>query len=208
MAVVITDSMFNSMFDKQTKKPSVSVEIVSLPPTPPPEVSGSPLWSSNTYTHQQERQSPTEPDSVVAVIGVGYVGTHLVEAFAGCYNVIAFDLSEKRLQEVSNQLKGLPIHFTSSAADISEASHVLISVPTILNEDKKVDTTYLRSAIATVEKYVKPGSTIVIESSVAVGMTRQLVGPLMASKNLKVGMSPEVNNPQVRFCSTQISHTY
>ncbi|KAF2794229.1 nucleotide sugar dehydrogenase [Melanomma pulvis-pyrius CBS 109.77] len=187
------------MFVSQIKKSWVTVDVVSLPPTPPPEVSSSPLWSSNAYENQQEELSPTESNSVVAVIGVGYVGTHLVEAFASRYNVIAFDLSERRLQEVSSQLKGLPIHFTSSPADISEASHILISVPTILNEDKRIDTTYLRSAIATVEKYVKSGSTIIIESSVAVGMTRQLVGPLMASKNLKVGMSPERVDPGRTF---------
>ena len=199
MAVHMTKpSMLDNLFVSQAKKPSVTVEVVSLPPTPPPEVDCfSPIWSSNTQANQPGDSSPIEPESVVAVIGVGYVGTHLVEAFAGHYRVIAFDLSEKRLHEVSSQLTG-PIHFTSSAADISEASHVLISVPTILNEDKRIDTTYLRSAIATVEKHVKPGSTIVIESSVAVGMTRQLVGPLMASKNLLVGMSPEVHtNPPV-----------
>ena len=145
-------------------------------------------------TDQQQELNPVEQESIVAVIGVGYVGTHLVEGFAKHYNVIAFDLSERRLAEVSKQLTGLPIQFTSNAKDISEASHVLISVPTILKDDKTIDTAYLRSAIATVEKYVKPGSTVAVESSVAVGMTRELVGPLMASKNLKVGMSPEVSD--------------
>lgn len=72
-------------------------------------------------------------------------------------------------------------------------------MPTILTDDKKVDPTYLRNAIATVEKYVKPGSTIVIESSVVVGMARSLVGPLMASKNFKVGMSPERVDPGRTF---------
>ncbi|KAF2845796.1 nucleotide sugar dehydrogenase [Plenodomus tracheiphilus IPT5] len=145
------------------------------------------------------RLSPVESESIVAVLGVGYVGTHLVEAFAGHYQVIAFDLSEKRLAEVSRQLTGLPIQFTSNAKDISAASHVLISVPTILKDDKSIDTAYLRSAIATVEKYVRPGSTVVVESSVAVGMTRELVGPLMATKNLKVGMSPERVDPGRTF---------
>lgn len=92
---------------------------------------------------------------------------------------------------MSNQLSGLTIQFTSNTKDISEASHVLISVPTILNEDKTIGTTYLRTTIATVEKHVKPGSPVVVESSVAVGMAHSLVGPLMASKNLKFGLSPE-----------------
>ena len=124
------------------------------------------------------------------------MGTHLVEAFAHHYKVVAFDLSEKRLLEVAEQLDDeLPIQFTSSALDIRQANHFLISVPTLLNTDKSINTTYLQSALATVEQHAHPGSTIVIESSVAVGTTRQLVGPLMASKNFKVGMSPERVDP-------------
>jgi UDP-N-acetyl-D-mannosaminuronate dehydrogenase len=197
MAITFTDSMFIDKFMPLGKKPEATLTIVSLPPTPPPEESNKPFAfiDEGAQTTQQRHLSPTEPESVVAVIGVGYVGTHLVEAFAGHYKVIAFDLSTKRLDVVSQELTGLPIHFTSNSEDISEASHILISVPTILTEDKKIDTTYLRSAIATVEKYAKAGTTIVVESSVAVGMTRQLVGPLMASKNFKVGMSPEVRHP-------------
>jgi nucleotide sugar dehydrogenase len=200
--ITFNEGMFNDKFALLDKKPEIIVTECSLPLTPPPEeINESPFWTTENPIQVEEVQTlnTSEPESIVAVIGVGYVGTHLVEAFANHYNVIAFDLSTKRLDEVSKQLTGLPIQFTSNAADISQATHVLISVPTILTDDKKVDTTYLRSAIATVEKYVKPGSTIVVESSVAVGMTRELVGPLMASKNFKVGMSPERVDPGRTF---------
>jgi UDP-N-acetyl-D-mannosaminuronate dehydrogenase len=190
------DFLSSVPFPGLLKKDSVTVEVtaISLPPTPPPErVRIDSVWESEEPTTQNKSSSPLEPSPIVAVIGVGYVGTHLVEAFAHHYNVVAFDLSEKRLLQVAEQMGDLPIQYTFSASDISQASHFLISVPTLLNNDKTIDTTYLRSAIATVEQYARPGSTIVIESSVAVGMTRTLVGPLMASKNFKVGMSPEVS---------------
>ncbi|KAH9203654.1 hypothetical protein DL95DRAFT_241334, partial [Leptodontidium sp. 2 PMI_412] len=134
-------------------------------------------------------------DSLVAVIGVGYVGTHLASAFAQQYNVLAFDVSERRLCEVAKEFKNLPVRCTSSAADLSEADYFLISVPTVLNQDKTINTTYLQSAVASVERYARPGSTVVVESSVAVGMTRKLLGPLISSKRLKVGMSPERVDP-------------
>lgn len=207
MAVTFTDSMFANKSFSIDKKPEMTVTTVCLPLTPPAEEDpNSPKWDIEepAKTVSQQEVESTKPESIVAVIGVGYVGTHLVEAFAGHYNVIAFDLSEQRLAKVAQLLPGLPIQFTSNAKDISEATHVLISVPTILKDDKSIDTAYLRSAIATVEKYVKPGSTVVVESSVAVGMTRELVGPLMASRNLKVGMSPEVSQP---FCSIPNSPT-
>jgi nucleotide sugar dehydrogenase len=176
---------------------TVRVVEPSPPQSPPPESEISFPIHQISHEHDQNRPSlPTvEPQPVVAVIGVGYVGTHLVEAFAHHYNVIAFDLSTKRLSEVASQLAGLPIEYTSKASDIRRASHFLISVPTLLNADKTIDTTYLRCAISTVEQYARPGSTIVIESSVAVGMTRALVGPLMLTKSFLVGMSPERVDP-------------
>lgn len=164
----------------------------TAPPTPPPEFSVTAEWSKGSLPSQLGTFAQTETSPLVAVIGVGYVGTHLVEAFAHHYTVIAFDVNQQRLSYVADKLKGQPIRFTSCAANLAEASHFLISVPTLLNPDKSIDTTYLQDAIANVEKYAKPGSTVIVESSVAVGMTRQLVGPLLASKNFKVGMSPEV----------------
>jgi nucleotide sugar dehydrogenase len=136
-----------------------------------------------------------EPLPTVAVVGCGYVGKHLVETFAWHYNVIAFDVSDNRLIELSQELRSSTIRFTSKASDLAKASHILISVPTVLNHDKTIDTTYLRSAIAVVARHAQPGATVVVESSVAVGMTRSLVGPLMSSKGLKVGMSPERVDP-------------
>lgn len=169
---------------------------VALPPSPPPEAENFPVHQvRHSYDHQRPTLTSSGPNPVVAVIGVGYVGARLVEAFAHYYKVVAFDLSDRRLHEVADQLNNLPIQFTSRASDISQASHFLISVPTLLNADKTIDTTYLRSAISTVEQYAVPGSTIVIESSVAVGMTRSLVGPLMHSRKFLVGVSPERVDP-------------
>lgn len=158
-----------------------------FPPTPPPdsEKDISVFWS-------QSYSIPPTLTPVVAVIGVGYIGTHLVAAFARQYKVIAYDVSDERLKLVARDFLDLPVSFTSDAARISEASHFLIAVPTILTEDRSIDAKYLQAAINTVEKYARPGSTIIVESSVAVGMTRQLLGPLMKSRNFKVGMSPEV----------------
>lgn len=184
----------------QQKKSSVEGSLAfQFPPTPPSELRTDLLDCLYDTLDITSNGSPIRPEAspLVAVIGVGYVGTHLVEAFAHHYNVLAFDLSLQRLQTVARDLEGLPISFTSDAARIREASHILISVPTILKDNKSIDTTYLRSAIATIETYARPGSTVVMESSVAVGMTRELVGPLMASKNLKVGMSPEVCTPKI-----------
>jgi hypothetical protein len=136
---------------------------------------------------------PTNAKPVVAVIGVGYVGTHLVESFSSYYDIIAFDVSEHRIREMSQKYQSISsVRFTTMPGDISEATHILISVPTLLHGDNTIDTSYLQNALSAVATHARPGSTVVIESSTAVGMTRQLLGPIAAEKHFFAGMSPEV----------------
>jgi nucleotide sugar dehydrogenase len=130
---------------------------------------------------------------VVAVVGVGYVGSRLVEAFAKAYSVVAFDISKQRAEEVARRFKGLSVRSTWRAADLAGAEVFLISVPTSLNQDKTINTTSLEKAVQSIAEHARHGSTVVMESSVAVGMTRKLLGPLVATKKAKVGMSPEVS---------------
>lgn len=163
-----------------------------LPDTPPPEeLDDVKFWASKGQTFQ-----PIAPldEPVVAIIGVGYVGVHLVTTFASQYKVIAFDISEKRLKAVARELNQYPsITFTTDATQLASATHYCVSVPTLLLSDKRIDTSFLREAIGNIALYARPGATVVIESSVAVGMTRQLLAQLMISRGLYGGMSPEVS---------------
>ena len=154
---------------------------------------------------------------VVAVLGVGYVGTHLVDTFSTKHSVIGFDVSPNRIKTLLQQqaeqrkiqLASLmnqpqqqqldeseavePVHYTSDAGDLRQATHFLISVPTLLRQDGTVDASYLCKALQLLEEHARTGATIVIESSVAVGMTRELLGPLAMQRGFLAGMSPEVS---------------
>jgi nucleotide sugar dehydrogenase len=55
-----------------------------------------------------------------------------------------------------------------------------------------VDTSKLQNALDTIFACARIGSTIIIESSVAVGMTRSLLGKMVQERQLKACMSPEV----------------
>lgn len=139
--------------------------------------------------------TPVNPNEepVVAVIGVGYVGAHLIGSFSSKYKVLGYDISEDRVREIQKDyVHNGRVSFTSTAQDLRAATHFLISVPTLLRPDKTIDSSYLQSAVETVEIYGRPGSTVVVESSVAVGMTRQILGPVGEAKNFFMGMSPEV----------------
>lgn len=132
-------------------------------------------------------------DSIVAVIGVGYVGFQLAQAFSKHYPIIAYDVSKARIESVRHDFITKPVYFTTNPIDITQATHVLIAVPTrVHEEDKSIDTSHLQSAIDTITRYARPGAVVVVESSVAVGMTRSLLGPLQQLRGFRIGMSPEV----------------
>lgn len=138
----------------------------------------------------------TSDDPLVAVIGVGYVGEHLVQAFSRSHRVIGYDVSSARVKHLRTlQFGSKSVEFTCQPCGITKATHFLISVPTLLLPDKTIDSSFLRSALSVVAEYGRKGSTVVIESSVAVGMTRELLGPIAEAHNFFAGMSPERVDP-------------
>ncbi|KAL5592024.1 hypothetical protein FOVSG1_010913 [Fusarium oxysporum f. sp. vasinfectum] len=140
--------------------------------------------------------APTEATPLVAVIGVGFVGTGLVDSFSSKYEIMGFDISEDRLEFLRGEFSARPnVSFTSNEPDLGKATHFLISVPTLLRSDRTIDLSYLRSALRRVEQWARPGCTVVIESSVSVGLTRELLGPIAKAKGLFAGMSPERIDP-------------
>ncbi|KAG5655395.1 hypothetical protein KAF25_006898 [Fusarium avenaceum] len=162
------------------------------PDTPP--LSSSP--SETDLSLKITADVTSEDIPVVAVVGVGYVGTHLVSSFSSRYQVIGFDVSEGRINDLRQEFKGnMNVQFSRTQSDLVSATHFLISVPTLLRPDKTIDSSYLRDALKMVCQVARRGSTIVIESSVAVGMTRELVGPIAKRLGLFAGMSPERVDP-------------
>ncbi|KAJ2907299.1 nucleotide sugar dehydrogenase [Zalerion maritima] len=168
-------------------------------------------------THQATEKVPPpkaapsncEP-SIVAVIGAGYVGLQLALEFGSHYEVLAFDISLSRIKELGSKFKSHPrITPTSDPKRLTKATHFLISVPTLVLPDKNIDTSALAGAITAVARYSKPGCTVVVESSVSVGMTRALLSPLIHSHSLKGGMSPElINAPSKRVDPGRTSPAY
>ncbi|KAJ4169645.1 hypothetical protein NW754_005797 [Fusarium falciforme] len=143
-----------------------------------------------------QTETPAEPTPLVAVIGVGFVGTGLVDSFSAKYDILGFDISEERVKDLRVEFEARPnVSFTSTESDLKLATHFLISVPTLLLSDKSINLSYLKSALDKVNRWARPGSTIVIESSVAIGMTRELLGPIAKSRRLFAGMSPERIDP-------------
>lgn len=173
-----------------TGLPLKPIHDLHLPLTPPLDSEG---FCAQDFGAVYSKTLDQYSKPLVAVIGVGYVGLHLVESFSRAFDTLGFDISEQRIQDVKSSFADNPrVKLTTSRKALGEATHYLIAVPTLLLPDRSIDSSYLRSALETVGEHARPGSTIVIESSVAIGMTRELLGPLAKSRGYFAGMSPEV----------------
>lgn len=133
---------------------------------------------------------------MICIVGVGYVGEHLVEVFSRGYNVVGYDISSERILELSKKgcFQKDNIVLTSDPDSVDGCKVFLISVPTLVREDKTINNDYLESACTFVRDKVKEGDLVVIESTVSIGTTRKLMGDLR-EQGIFVGFSPERVDP-------------
>ena len=131
----------------------------------------------------------------VCIIGVGYVGETLLNAFSNKYIVYGYDTSKTRVQELKSKfVYDSSIMISNNEEVLENAGLYCISVPTLLTPDQTIDDTYIKDAIMNVSKFAEKGSSVVIESSVSVGMTRKLTKHLH-EKGVYIGFSPERIDP-------------
>lgn len=131
----------------------------------------------------------------ICVIGVGFVGEHLVDIFSKQYKVIGYDISPNRVNQLEEIFKDNGNVVIQSSFDNMEYSKLFcISVPTLLLEDGSIDESYIHNSIKLIEQFAKAGSIVVMESSVHIGMTREKLSHLR-NKNIYIGFSPERVDP-------------
>ena len=149
----------------------------------------------------------------IAVIGLGYVGLPLAVGFASVHQVIGFDTKPSRISALrsgrddtlevpESELRAAPIRYTSDSADLAEATVYIVTVPTPIDDAKQPDLTPLRSASTTVGQTLKPGDTVIYESTVYPGCTEEVCVPILEAESgltfnedFTVGYSPERINP-------------
>lgn len=136
----------------------------------------------------------------VCIVGLGYVGMPLAEAFAKHVHVIGFDINEKKVMTLKKKYPDLEL--ISQPARIKDADVVIIAVPTPVTESKEPDLTPVQSASRIVGKNLKKGAIVVLESTVYPGVTEEIVGPILEEESglrlgldFKIGYSPERVNP-------------
>ncbi|MFW2552972.1 Vi polysaccharide biosynthesis UDP-N-acetylglucosamine C-6 dehydrogenase TviB [Aliarcobacter butzleri] len=154
--------------------------------------------------------------SKICVIGLGYVGLPLAHAFSSKYEVVGFDISKWRIDELSsgydrtlelteNQVKEAiknGMKFSLDINDIKDCNIYIVTVPTPIDKNKRPDLTPLIKASETVGKVLKKDDIVIYESTVYPGATEEDCVPVLEKfSNLKFnvdffcGYSPERINP-------------
>lgn len=153
-------------------------------------------------------------DSIVAVVGLGYVGLPLAVEFGKKRKTIGLDVSAAKVEAYRNHLdptgevsrqEFVAAHLlepTTDDARLREADFVVVAVPTPIDDAHQPDFGPLVSASVAVGRNLKQGATVVFESTVYPGATEEVCIPILERESGKrwkqdffVGYSPERINP-------------
>jgi len=144
----------------------------------------------------------TMKHKTVCIVGLGYVGLPLAEAFSKHLKVTGYDIDEEKIKNLNSNNNEDNLEFTAKPSKIRQADFVLICVPTPVTKSKEPDLKYVKSATEIVGKNLKKGAVVVLESTVYPGVTEEIVKPIMEEKSgmkcgadFKIGYSPERINP-------------
>ena len=82
---------------------------------------------------------------IVCIVGLGYVGLPLANAFSKHLKVIGFDVDEGKIRNFgNNNNNGKNIEFTSDPSKLKLADFVIIAVPTPVTKSKEPDLRYVK----------------------------------------------------------------
>ena len=82
-------------------------------------------------------------NKTVCVVGLGYVGLPLAEAFSKHLKTIGFDIDDAKIRNLNNHNDKENIEFTADPSKIKQADFVLICVPTPVTKSNLKSPTYL-----------------------------------------------------------------
>nr|MDP9124719.1 nucleotide sugar dehydrogenase [Pseudomonadota bacterium] len=152
--------------------------------------------------------------TIVAIVGLGYVGLPLVVEFGRLGRTIGFDIAVDKVakcragtdpsREIPDADMRAAVHaeYTADATELAQADVIIVAVPTPVDNAKIPDFGPLIGASRAIGPHLKPGAIVVYESTVYPGATEEICGPILARvsglaqrKDFKLGYSPERINP-------------
>src|SRR5574343_1744518 len=152
--------------------------------------------------------------TVIAVVGLGYVGLPLAVEFGKKFRTIGLDLSKEKVESYkkycdptgevsSDDLKAASqLTVTTDPTALREADFIVVAVPTPVDDAHQPDFSPLVGSSTSVGRNLKQGAIVVYESTVYPGATEEVCIPILEKESGKswkkdffVGYSPERINP-------------
>ncbi len=149
----------------------------------------------------------------IGIIGLGYVGLPLLLLVNKRYDVLGFDLSLDKVNSIKKNLSYISdipnselkkvnkknIFSMKQIKNISKCDYIILCLPTPLKKNRP-DMTYIISAFNKIFKFLKKNQTLILESSVFPGATKEIFEKKLIKKfnigqNFFVGYSPERIDP-------------
>ncbi|HET9788824.1 MAG TPA: nucleotide sugar dehydrogenase, partial [Pyrinomonadaceae bacterium] len=159
----------------------------------------------------------TEKRAQVGVIGLGYVGLPLLVEFAGKgFKATGFEVDENKAAQINSGrsyigdvaselvkrlVDGQLLTATTDFDHLGNCDALIICVPTPLRKTKEPDVSYILSAAEEIQKRLRRGQLIILESTTYPGTTDEVLLPMFEETGLKLdedfllAFSPERVDP-------------
>ena len=155
--------------------------------------------------------------AVIGVIGLGYVGLPLIVEFGlKGFRGVGFEVDEKKAASINagtSYIVDVPdenvrkcvssgnLKATTNFAHLGECDVIVICVPTPLRKTKDPDMSYIIAAGEEIQKYMRTGQLVILESTTYPGTTDEVLQPMFEEKGFKLdqdfllAFSPERVDP-------------
>ncbi|REJ70460.1 MAG: nucleotide sugar dehydrogenase [Planctomycetota bacterium] len=162
-------------------------------------------------------QAIDDKSAVVGVIGLGYVGLPLIQAFvAAGFRTMGFDVDQRKIDQllagqsyighidaasITECIETKTFVPTADMSRLGEADALLICVPTPLSDSRDPDLSYVRGTAEQIAKTLRSDQLVVLESTTYPGTTSDVLLPILQAGGLTAGedfflaYSPEREDP-------------
>lgn len=158
-----------------------------------------------------------EKTACVGVIGLGYVGLPLIVEFVSQgFQGIGFEVDQSKIdainagesyivdvpsEDVKKCIESKKMSVTKDFSLLKTCDVVIICVPTPLRKTKDPDMSYILAAGSEIQKYMRRGQLIILESTTYPGTTDEVLRPMFEKVGFKldedfmIAFSPERVDP-------------
>ncbi len=158
-----------------------------------------------------------ENNACVGVIGLGYVGLPLIVEFVSKgFQGIGFEVDSKKVKAIEagdSYIVDVPdeavrrcldsgkLTVTTDFTQLSQCDVIIICVPTPLRKTKDPDMSFILAAGDEIQKYMRSGQLVILESTTYPGTTDEILRPIFEKagfaldKDFLLAFSPERVDP-------------